>query len=142
MLDNFLDCYPGKYSWFAAYYLICRLVIMLIVYFANSDYSYMIYYLQTACVIIVMIHVLVQPYKNDVLNVMDTVILLTLLLVVNPSAFNFSLSSVKEIIGGFVVLPIMYITKLGIYPFVKNSKLAYYLHFKPRDAHEDNIWIR
>ena len=64
LLDRFQDCYTEKYNWFAAYYLICRLVIMLIVYFANSDYSNMIYYLQTACVIIVITHMIIQPYKE------------------------------------------------------------------------------
>ena len=68
----FQDCYKDHCRWFASYYLICRLVIMLITYFANNDYNNMIYYLQTACVVIVLIHILVQPYKSDTLNLIDT----------------------------------------------------------------------
>ena len=93
LLDRLQDCYKDKYRWFAAYYLICRLVIMLITYFANDDYNNMIYYLQTACVVIAMTHIWIQPYKNDVLNVMDTIILLIILLTVNLSAFSFSTST-------------------------------------------------
>ena len=44
---------------------------MLIVYFANSDYSNMAY-VQAACVIIAMTHVLMRPYKSNLLNIMDT----------------------------------------------------------------------
>ena len=55
---------------------------MLITYYANDDYNYMIYYLQTACVVITMIHIWIQPYKDDMLNVMDAVILLIMLLII------------------------------------------------------------
>ena len=92
LLDQLQDCYKDQYRWFAAYYLICRLVIMLITYYANDDYNNMIYYLQTACVVITMTHIWIQPYKNDTLNVMDTIILLIMLLIVNLSAIDFSTS--------------------------------------------------
>ena len=96
LLDQLQDCYKDQYRWFAAYYLICRLVIMLITYFANDDYNYMIYYLQTACIVTAMTHIWIQPYKNDLLNKLDTAILLIMLLVVNVSAFNFSSTSAIE----------------------------------------------
>ena len=96
-LDRLQDCYKDKYRWFAAYYLICRLVIMLITYFANDDYNNMIYYLQTACVVITMTHIWIQPYKNDVLNVIDAIILLIMLLIVNLRAFSFSTSTIAGV---------------------------------------------
>ena len=40
VLDKLQDCYKDQHCWFAAYYLICRLVIMLITYYANDDYNY------------------------------------------------------------------------------------------------------
>ena len=63
LLGQFQGCYKDEYRWFAAYYLICRQVIILIVYVGNGDYYNMLYYLQTACIIIAMIHGWVQPYK-------------------------------------------------------------------------------
>ena len=96
LLDQLQDCYKDQHRWFATYYLICRLVIMLITYYANDDYNYMIYYLQTACVVIAMTHIWIQPYKNDLLNKLDTVILLVLLLIVNLSAFNYFATSAIE----------------------------------------------
>ena len=62
LLDQLQGCYKDKYRWFAAYYLICRQVIFLIVYIFNSDYSNMLFYLQAACVVIVIIHIWFQPY--------------------------------------------------------------------------------
>ena len=38
LLDQFQGCYKDKYHWFAAYYLICRQVIILIVYLGNRNY--------------------------------------------------------------------------------------------------------
>jgi len=57
LLKEFRDCYKDKHWWFAAYYLICRQVIFLIVYFFNNNYYNMLFYLQTDCVIIAMIHI-------------------------------------------------------------------------------------
>ena len=90
LLDQFQGCYKDKYRWFAAYYLICRQVIILIVYVGNGNYYYMLYGLQTACVINAMIHGVVQPYKNDLLNGLDEVILVILILVANLNLFSLS----------------------------------------------------
>ena len=40
LLNLVQDCYKDQHRWFAAYYLVCRLVIMLITYYANNDYNY------------------------------------------------------------------------------------------------------
>ena len=55
LLDQLQGCYKDEYCWFAAYYLICRQVLFLIVYIFNSNYSNMLFYLQTACIVIAMI---------------------------------------------------------------------------------------
>ena len=109
IVHQFQDSYKDQYRWFAAYYLICRLVIMLITYFANDDYNNMIYYLQTACVVITLIHMLVQPYKNDILNMLDATILLIMLLIVNLNSFTFSTSTTAGITVGLVVAPFLLI---------------------------------
>ena len=74
LIDQLQECYKQKYRWFAAYYLICRQVIFLIIYIFNNDYSNMLFYLQTACVVIVMIHMWIQPYQNEVLNAFDAIV--------------------------------------------------------------------
>ena len=114
LLDQLQDCYKDKYRWFAAYYLICRLVIMLITYFANDDYNNMIYYLQTACVVITMTHIWIQPYKNDILNVMDAIILLIMLLIVNLSSFSFSNSTIAGIAISLIIAPLLLLFGVGV----------------------------
>ena len=118
LLDEFQDSYKGKYRWFAAYYLICRQVILFIVYAGNTDYYKMLYNLQTACIIITMIHVCFQPYKNILLNALDGVILLILVLVVNLNTFSF-LSSISSTI--LVLLPLLLLICLVA---VKNCLIA------------------
>ena len=114
LLDQLQDCYKDQHRWFAAYYLICRLVIMLITYYANDDYNYMIYYLQTACVVITMTHIWIQPYKNDLLNKLDTVILLVMTTVVNLSAFRFSISTTAGIAISLILIPFLLVIGVGI----------------------------
>ena len=121
LLDQLQDCYKDKYRWFAAYYLICRLLIMLIAYFANDDYNYMIYYLQTACVVITMTHIWIQPYKNDLLNKLDTVILLIMLLIVNLNAISFSTSATTGITIGLLLAPLFLFSGMKTMKLVKHS---------------------
>jgi len=104
---------------------------MMIMYFANGDYFNVITYLQTACVI--MIRVIIQPYKSHLLSAMDTVILLTLLAV---NLIILSQSSVTVII---VVLPCC---SLGTYLLFKNYGLMQWLHLNARkDENNQNVKI-
>ena len=107
IVNQFQDCYKDHCRWFAAYYLICRLVIISITCFANHDYDNMLYYLQTACVVIVLIHILVQPYKSDILNLIDTILLLNMLLIVNLNFFSFSTLSTSGFIISLVITPLL-----------------------------------
>ena len=108
LMDPFQHCYKDKYRWFAAYYLICRQVLILIVYIGNINYYNMLYYLQTACIIIAMIHGYIQPYKSNLLNGLDGLILLIMVLVVNLNTFpSFSLSVSSGLSVVLVILPLL-----------------------------------
>ena len=114
LLDQFQGCYKDKYRWFAAYYLICRQVIILIVYVGNGDYYNMIYGLQTACVIIAMIHGWLQPYKNNLLNGLDEIILSILVLVVNLNFFSFLSFISINVSLVLVILPLLLVCFIAI----------------------------
>ena len=108
LMDPFQRCYKNEYRWFAAYYLICRQVLILIVIVGNRDYYTMLYYLQTTCLIIAMIHAYIQPYKSNRLNGLDGVILLILVLVVNVNTFpSFSQSVSSGLSVALVILPLL-----------------------------------
>ena len=107
LLDQFQGCHKDKYRWFAAYYLICRQVIFLIVYIFNSNYSNMLFYLQTACVAIAIIHIWIQPYQNEFLNAFDGVMLLLIVLEININTFPFLKNATTEISLIIVVIPLI-----------------------------------
>ena len=140
LLDQFQGCYKDKYRWFAVYYLICRQVIILIVYVGNGDYYNKLYYLQTVCIIIAMIHGWIQPYKKKLVNGLDGAILLILVLVVNLNTFTF-LSSISSqlsivlIIFPLFLLCLIAIRKLLIRCYNKKRK-TFYL-YDPVDANEE-----
>ena len=138
LVDQFQGCYKDKYRWFAAYYLICRQVIILIVYIGNGDYYNMLYYLQTACIIIVMIHGWVQPYKNALLNGLDEVILLVLVLIINLNTFSFLSSVSSEISVVLLLIPLLLICLVAIRKFLHHRFNREYRELHNVCEDEDN----
>ena len=114
LLDQFQGCYKDKYRWFASYYLICRQVIFLIVYAFNSNYYNMLFYLQTTCVVIALIHIWFQPYRDELLNALDGVMLLIMVLIVNINTFPFLHKVTTEISLILVMLPLFLYCTLAV----------------------------
>ena len=82
LLDQFQGCYKDKYRSFAAYYMICRLVIITLIIANSSNEDFMIQYsLISVCVIIALVHLIIRPYANPVINLFDGVILHIMILV-------------------------------------------------------------
>ena len=105
LLDQFQECYKDQYRWFAAYYFICRQMIIALIYVNNFNNA--LYYLQTICIIIVSIHIWVQPYKNEKLNTLDGMILLILVLVVNLNFFTLPRYQTIIIVVTLVFFPLL-----------------------------------
>ena len=81
LLDQFQGCYKDQYRYFAAYYMICRLVIIIIVISDPSNHFILQYLLISFCVIIALLHLILKPYSSSMLNVFDGIILHFLVLV-------------------------------------------------------------
>ena len=113
LLDQFQGCYKDKHRWFASYYLICRQIIILIVYFGNTDNYEMLYFLQTACVVIAMFHIWIQPYTDDFLNAFDGIVLLTLVLIVHTNTLSFLSSATSVVIIILILLPLFALCLTG-----------------------------
>ena len=80
-LDQLQGCYKDKYCWFAGYYMICRIVIVIImIIFSPNDFTFQ-YMLITICTAVAVIHISVRPYKHIFLNVFDALLLLKLIVV-------------------------------------------------------------
>ena len=114
LLDKFRECYKIKYQWFAFYFLLCRVVIMATVFVGNKNYYNMLFYLQSACMLIAMVHIWIQPYRHESLNALDGIILLALVLVVNINTFPFLHNVVTEISVVLVTLPLLLVSYVTI----------------------------
>ncbi|XP_065901702.1 uncharacterized protein [Dysidea avara] len=108
ILDQFQGCYKDKYRWFAAYYLICRQVIMLIVLLGNSNDS-MLFYLLLTCVVIAAFHTWLHPYESKFLNIFDGLILQLMIVVVMISSFESLQSATTTFALVLVILPLIVI---------------------------------
>ena len=140
LLDQFQGCYKDKYRCFAAYYMICRLIIITII-IANSSNEYVFKYLLiSACVLMGLTHQSFRPYSNSWLNIFDGVILHFIVLVsVLPqvdSFSNFNSDSAMGITFILVILPLLiFITMSIIINKEKIKKLPGYCYFKCSQLH-------
>jgi len=117
LLDQFQGCYKDKYRSFSAYYMICRLVIIVIIISNSSNDNITQYLLITVNATLALIHVTITPYSSSLLNVFDGLILQ--LMIVVPmlplvDSFNhdlllsFTFIVILLPIGAFLIMEIYY----------------------------------
>ena len=81
LLDQFQESYKDKYRCFAAYYMICRIVIIVLFIARISDDFTNQCLLISVCALIALIHLIVRPYKKAIYNLYDGVILQLIVIV-------------------------------------------------------------
>ena len=111
LLDQYQACYKNQYRHFAAYYLFCRLAILMVMY-TETNYYNKYFILQVICVTITIIHGSVFPYKERFVNVLDLIILLIITFVVSYqtgySFTTFHSSQLSEVLlVGTVISPLI-----------------------------------
>ena len=108
ILDQFQGCYKDKYRWFAAYYMICRLVIISIsIVFPSNDFTAR-YLLITVCAVIVLVQLITKPYNSKTLNIFDAILLLLLVLTTVLLLTDFTESNlVIQVTLLLLTLPVM-----------------------------------
>ena len=74
----------------------------------------MLFYLQTACVVITMIHMWIRPYQSEFLNTFDGIMLLCIVLEVNINTFPFLKSMTTEVSIVIVMLPLILLSTVII----------------------------
>ena len=113
LLDQFQGCFKDQYRWFAAYYMICRLIQIAIVVY-SSDYLTTQYFLTTANVIVSLVHMVIRPYNNKILNVFDGFILqLMAFVVVLPVFDTMSSTVIFTVTFILVILPLLNFLIMG-----------------------------
>ena len=144
LLDQFQGCYRDRYRYFSAYYMICRLVIIIIVIFDPSNNFILQYLLISFCVVIALIHQKLRPYSSSTLNVFDGIILhfLVLVSVLQLGEFFNDLNS-NLIVGITFILitsPLMiFITMTLILNKEKIRRLPGYCYSKCSQFHYNQI---
>ena len=111
LLDQFQGCYKDKYRCFAAYYMICRFLII-IVTVVNPPNNFTAHYLIiTSSVIMDLIHQLCRPYVDNYLNLFDGAILHLAIFISFLSLVEFFDSFDSDlVIGtvyGLIILPLI-----------------------------------
>ena len=125
----------AKYRCFVAYYLICHQAIILTVYSLNSSYYNTAFYLQAVCIIIAIIHVLIQPYQSGLLNALDGAVLLLMIQASAYVAVDDSTFLIVEMI--VMILPKLLFSAVVIRKIIMNcnmkKKLYRYNHINNAD---------
>ena len=125
LLDQFQGSFKDKYHCFAAYYMICRLVIITII-IVNSSNSFIVRYsLIATCVIMDLIHQIVRPYSNQFLNVFDGAVLHYMVLVsVMPLVEFFDSFDSNVVVGiAFILILLPSVNYLFMIVMINKAKL-------------------
>ena len=123
LLDQFQGCYKDKCRCFAGYYMICRLVIILLVIIQIMDEFTTQYLLISTCALMQLTHVSVRPYSSAILNIFDGIILQLIVIVsvlrVVEFVEDYNKSLVMAVGYLLVILPL---TAFGIMKLWANKK--------------------
>ena len=99
----------------------------------------MLFYLQTACVVIAMTHMWFQPYHNKSLNALDGVLLLLIILEADIYTVPFLKNVTTEVTLILVIIPLILLSIIAIKNmFSVCLKKWYYHHHDPIDDDDDD----
>ena len=116
LLDQFQGCYKDKFRYFAGYYMICRLAVIVII-IANSSNDFVAnYMLVIVCGIIALVHVMVKPYDNETINKFDGVILqLIIFTAILPWLDDFTSPLVIVMAFILIIIPLLSFTAMTLF---------------------------
>ena len=132
LLDQFQGCYRDKYRYFAAFYMICRLIIILLTAAENlfgSNFASQ-YLLITACVLMALIHLIVRPYNDAIFNAFDGLVLQLIILVAALSLNEFYNDLVVITAYILVILPSLFLFLMLLVIYKEKMKNALISVFK------------
>jgi len=81
LLDQFQGWYKDKYCSFAAYYMVCQFIIIVMIIAIPSNNDLFMFFLNYFSIIaIVVVATILKPYNHNLLNIFDGLILQLLVL--------------------------------------------------------------
>jgi len=141
LLDHFQGCYKDKYRSFAAYYMICRLVIILIIIANPSNNDTSQYILIITNSLLALIHMTIRPYGSNILNLFDGLVLQMMILVsMVPLIDSYDHYLLLTFMVTLIMLPVMAFLIMEIYLYKKSIKkiATYCVPPKPETTNDNN----
>ena len=140
LMDQFQGCYKDRFRCFAGYYMICRLVILTIVIVNSSHDIVANYMLIVTCGIIALIHVIIKPYNNEILNKLDDIILhLIIFAAALPLVDDFNSPLVITIAFALTILPLFKFLAMALYLHKDGlKKIIMHFSFKSESPNSTN----
>ena len=126
LLDQFQGCYKDNFRYFASYYMIFRLTFISVLVVNASNMSVTLYLLHLLCSVMMFIHIAVKPYSNNLLNLFDSFMLLTMMLVISlliidtNSGFQSNTTSALAVI--LIIMPLFAFLVMTTYLNMENIK--------------------
>jgi len=132
LLDQFQGCYRDNCRNFAAYYMICRLVIVLTMIINSSNHNTSQVLLLTTNILVALIHIIVKPYDSKILNIFDGVVLQIMVFISVASLLdNVSSTTLSTFIILLMVLPLIVFTAMELFIHKETIKRVVD-YFKPK----------
>jgi len=144
LLYSFQECYKDKYHCFAAYYMICRLIIIVIIISIPSSNDLSQFLITFSCSALAFMPVLFKPYSKNIINCFDGLILqLVVLVTLIPLADNVSQQLSTATIIVVILLPLILFIALEMIlhkETIKNTvtKISAFHRNKSAPAANDN----
>ena len=140
LLDQFQGCYKDKFRCFAGYYMICRLVIIIIAIANISDEFVARYLLIVAGGVTALIHVTAKPYRNEIINKLDGIILqIIVLITVLPLFDDFGSPLATSVFFVLIFLPLLTFIAIALFLHKHNlKKITKYFTLKNKESTNGN----
>jgi len=127
LLDQYQGCYKDKYRYFAAFYLLCRHAIILTIYLFDNHYYGRYILLGVFCVVFIIIHGWILPYKKSILNKLDLIVLITAAFIVSFNTHCAFTSFNRKVVMALIVFPLFcFVLSIVVFPVIK-TLVVYYI---------------
>ncbi|XP_065895736.1 uncharacterized protein [Dysidea avara] len=141
LLDQFQGCYKDKYRSFAAYHMICRLVIILIIIAnpSNNDTSHHLLIISNS--LLAFVHLTLRPCRSNILNLFDGFVLYIMILVSLMSLIDsYDPDLLLSFMFALVILPLIPFLIMEIYLYKNTIKkiTEYCVPPKPDTTNDNN----
>ena len=125
-LDQFQGCYKDNFRCFASYYMIFRVALLIILVINPSNVFVTLYVSQVLCALMMFIHITMKPYSNNLLNLFDSFMLLTMMLVISlliiDNYHGFQSNTTFALALILIILPLFGFIAMTTYLHIKNVK--------------------